>query len=138
MAKNAAKPPAPTERPVIHLELHTGDLSGALAFYGAVCGWRPERIRAGDGSYLTLGIGGRVGGGVVEHRQRGSLWVPYVAVPDLDRATERARGLGGEVVLERSGPHGRRSVVVSPEGGEVAFWQPHAQDCGDGAVAPGK
>ncbi len=32
--------------PVVHLELHTGDLEGACEFYARVCGWRPERITA--------------------------------------------------------------------------------------------
>ena len=33
-------------RPVVHLELHTGDLDRARAFYAEVCGWRPEHITA--------------------------------------------------------------------------------------------
>lgn len=110
---------------VIHLELHTGDLQGAVAFYAQLLGWRPETIHAGAGSYLALGMGDRVGGGVVQcpaaHRP---LWLPYVEVPDIDRTTERARNLGGEVMLDpREGPEGWRSVVSTPGGAEVAFWQ---------------
>jgi uncharacterized protein len=110
--------------PVIHLELHTGDLRGAVEFYTRLFGWRPERIHAGSGSYLALGMGNGLGGGVVECESEHPLWLPYVDVPDVKLTTERARDLGGEVLLgPREGPQGFRSVVATPNGGEVAFWQ---------------
>ncbi len=110
--------------PVVHLELHTGDLPAACSFYAELCGWRPERITAGGGSYLALEMGDGPGGGVVECGTAQSLWLPYVAVPEVDAATERARGLGANVLLEpREGPAGWRSVVAAPGGGELAFWQ---------------
>ncbi|MFL5907537.1 MAG: VOC family protein [Solirubrobacterales bacterium] len=110
---------------VVHLELHTGDLEGAVAFYAQLFGWRPERIRAGAGSYLALGMGRGVGGGVVECAATQPLWLPYVEVSDVARTTDRASGLGGKVMLgPREGPKGWRSVVSTPDGGEVAFWQP--------------
>lgn len=115
---------SPAANPVIHLELHTGDLRGAVDFYSRLLGWRPERIHAGSGSYLALGMGDGVGGGVVECEAKPSLWVPYVDVPDVAVTTDRARELGGDVLLgPREGPHGFRSVVATPDGGEVAFWQ---------------
>jgi predicted enzyme related to lactoylglutathione lyase len=112
--------------PVIHLELHTGDLAGAVSFYSELLGWRPERIHAGNGSYLSMRMGERVGGGVVECEAAGEhpLWLPYVEVPDVVVSTDRARELGGAVMLgPREGPEGWRSVVSTPTGGEVAFWQ---------------
>jgi hypothetical protein len=110
---------------VVHLELHTGDLRGAVDFYARLFGWRSERIHAGAGSYLALAMGDRVGGGVVECPSDQPLWLPYVQVPSVPAATDRAQGLGGEVLLApREGPEGWRSVVASPDGGEVAFWQP--------------
>ena len=110
--------------PVIHLELHTGDLRGAVDFYTRLFGWQPERIRAGNGSYLALGMGNGVGGGVVECDTKRSLWVPYVNVPDAAETTEQARELGGKVLLgPREGPDGWRSVVATPDGSEIAFWQ---------------
>jgi predicted enzyme related to lactoylglutathione lyase len=115
--------PAPNS--VVHLELHTADLRGAVDFYARLFGWQPERIRAGEGSYLALGMGDRVGGGVVECPAGQPLWLPYVEVRDVGATTDRAQGLGGEVLLgPREGPEGWRSVVSTPDGGEVAFWQP--------------
>jgi hypothetical protein len=115
----------PCAKPVVHLELHTGDSAGARAFYAEVCGWRAEPIAAGGGSYLALELGDGLGGGVVECGTRRPLWLPYVEVDGVASATERARSLGAAVLLEpRQGPAGWRSVVASPVAGEVAFWQP--------------
>ena len=110
--------------PVVHLELHTNDLSGACDFYARLCGWSTERIRTAAGAYRSLDPGDGLSGGVVECGTRRPLWLPYVEVPDVDAATDRARGLGAAVLLEpREGPAGWRSVVGAPAGGEVAFWQ---------------
>jgi predicted enzyme related to lactoylglutathione lyase len=109
---------------VIHLELHTGDKDAAAALYGELCGWAPEDVRSRHGNYLALRMGNGLGGGVVECPVRRPVWLPYVEVPDLGAATERARGVGASVLLEpREGPHGWRSVVATPTGGEIAFWQ---------------
>jgi predicted enzyme related to lactoylglutathione lyase len=111
--------------PVVHLELHTGDLPRACSFYAQLCGWRPEQIEAGALSYLALGLGDRVSGGAVECPTQRPLWLPYVEVAEIAAVTERARGLGAKVLLApREGPAGWRSVVAAPAGGEVAFWQP--------------
>ena len=111
--------------PVVHLELHTGDLPAASRFYERLCGWRPERVSAAGGSYLALEMGNGLGGGVVQCQTRRPLWLPYVRVGDVLEATERARSLSAAVLLEpREGPVGWRSVVAAPAGGEIAFWQP--------------
>jgi predicted enzyme related to lactoylglutathione lyase len=111
--------------PVVHLELHTQDLNGAREFYAEACRWRAERISAAGRTYLALEMGNGLGGGVVECETPRPLWLPYVEVPDISGATERARGLGATILLEpREGPAGWRSVVAAPAGGEIAFWQP--------------
>jgi predicted enzyme related to lactoylglutathione lyase len=112
-------------RPVVHLELHTGDLPGAREFYAGLCGWRPEQITLPSGSYLALEMGGPVDGGIVECAVRRPLWLPYVEVTDIEEATGRARALGARVLLEpREGHGGWRSVVAAAPAGEIAFWQP--------------
>ena len=111
--------------PVVHLELHTADAAAAGAFYSRLLDWRPERIEATCGSYLALGLGGGCDGGIVECGTRRALWLPYVEVAQIDAVTAQAGELGAAVLLEpREGPAGWRSVVTTPEGGEIAFWQP--------------
>jgi hypothetical protein len=112
--------------PVVHLELHTGDLPSARAFYGGLCGWRSAEVEVGEGEpYLALEVGGSVGGGIVECPTRRSLWLPYIEVAEIVAATARARDLGAKVLLSpREGPAGWRSVVSAPAAGELALWQP--------------
>jgi predicted enzyme related to lactoylglutathione lyase len=111
--------------PVVHMELHTGNLADACAFYEQLCGWRAQRIDEASGSYTALELGGAIGGGVVECESRRPLWLPYIEVADVAETTEQARGLDAFVLLEpREGPAGWRSVVAAPACGEIAFWQP--------------
>jgi uncharacterized protein len=82
-------------------------------------------VRAPAGSYLAFDTGGHLGGGVVECFTGRPLWLPYVEVDRIVRSTERARELGAVVLLEpREGPSGWRSVVSSPQAGEIALWEP--------------
>jgi predicted enzyme related to lactoylglutathione lyase len=115
----------PPPRSVVHLELHTPDQVRAAAFYAELLQWRGQVVRAEGGSYLSLDTGPRLGAGVVECSTRRPLWLPYVEIDRIDESTERARQLGAVVLLEpRAGPSGWRSVVSTPEAGEVALWQP--------------
>jgi len=112
-------------RPLVHLELHTGNQAGASAFYAQLLNWKPEAIKTLAGSYLALDLGGEVGGGIVECRVRRPLWLPYIEVDRIEECTARAQGLGALVLLEpRECPTGWRSVVSTQEAGEIAFWQP--------------
>jgi uncharacterized protein len=112
-------------KPVVHLELHTGNLARACLFYERLLGWRPERVHAGRASYLALETGGEVGGGVVENEADRALWLPYVETDNAVATTERARELGAAVLLPpREGPVGWRGVVSAPDGGALALWQP--------------
>jgi predicted enzyme related to lactoylglutathione lyase len=95
-------------RPVVHLELHTGDRARASAFYANLLGWRRQLIQAGRGSYLALDLGGG-----------------FVEVDQLQASTDHARQLGASVLLApREGPAGWRSVISAPQCGELAIWQP--------------
>jgi predicted enzyme related to lactoylglutathione lyase len=110
--------------PVVHLELHTGDLPRATALCEQLCGWRAERMETVSGSYLAFELGGQLGGGIVECGTARALWLPYVEVSQIDTATDLARQLGASVLLEpREGPAGWRSVIATPEAGEIALWQ---------------
>ena len=108
--------------PVVHLELHTGDLSRACAYYERLLGWCADEVS----TYTALEVG-NVGGGIVECAAAvRPIWLPYVDVPDVEAATDRARAMGASVLLEpRSGPAGKRAVVSSPIAGELALWEEH-------------
>jgi predicted enzyme related to lactoylglutathione lyase len=124
---------------LVHLELHTGDPAGACSFYEGLLGWDAERVESGGAApYLAMDLGGGLWGGVVGCEAPRPLWLPYVEVPAVGEATERARMLGAAVLLEpREGPAGWRSVVAAPAGGEIAFWQPKGGGAEPRRGAPG-
>jgi hypothetical protein len=109
---------------VVHLELHTHDLTAATAFYRELLQWRSEQIDSPWGGYRALLLGDRLDGGVVECGTQTPGWLPYVEVDRVDETTDRACELGASVLLgPREGPAGWRSVVRTPAGGEIAFWR---------------
>jgi len=109
---------------IVHLELHTPDVGRARAFCAKLCRWRIEQIEHASGSYHALQLSENLGGGLVECSTPRAVWLPYVEVARIDSATELARRLGASVLLEpREGPAGWRSVIATPEIGEIAFWQ---------------
>jgi uncharacterized protein len=110
--------------PVVHLELRTSNLSRACAFYTRLFGWGAETVHTASGNYLTLRVGDRIEGGVVEHDAKCPFWLPYVEVPDIGETAERACLLGASVLLPpREGPAGWRCVLAAPAGAAVALWQ---------------
>lgn len=110
---------------IVHLELHTHDLSGASTFYGHLLRWRTKQIHVRSDSYHALTLGGALDGGIVECGATRPTWLPYVVVEELEAMTERGRRLAASVLLEpREGPEGWRSVLATSEGGEIALWQP--------------
>jgi predicted enzyme related to lactoylglutathione lyase len=126
----------PSRDPVVHLELHTGDLARACAFYGLVCGWRPERIDTNAGTYWGLGLGGEFGGGVVECETPQPLWLPYIEVADVARTTEQARRLGASVLPSRAkaqrageASSARLPPGRSPSGSRRSILAPNSVEC---------
>ena len=110
---------------LVHLELHTSDLSAASTFTRQLLGWRTETLHCAWGTYHRLALGGTLDGGIVDCRARRPIWLPYVEVNDIEAITERGRALGAVVLLEpREGPAGWRSVLASSEAGEIGLWQP--------------
>ena len=62
--------------PVVHLELHTGDLAAARATLAELTGWHQRRVGTNAGSYLALELGANLGGGIVECATPRPLWLP--------------------------------------------------------------
>jgi predicted enzyme related to lactoylglutathione lyase len=107
---------------IVHLELHTPDLTGASAYYRQLLGWAPETVLTRCRPYVSLDAG--LSAGIVTCGTQVPVWIPYVEVDDVDAATDHAVSLGATTVLApREGPHGWRSVVRSAGGGDLAFWQ---------------
>ena len=75
--------------------------------YAELCGWRPEWIETRAGSYLSMELGDGFGGGIVECDAQRPVWLPYVEVPEIAEATDRARMIGASVLLAAARVPGR-------------------------------
>lgn len=105
-------------------DLITDDVAAAKAFYGELFGWRFEDTeRPGGGPYtLIVSRAGRYVGGMLEVPDPGdgrdySRWLPYLAVPDTDRAATATATAGGEIIAAARdlGAAARVAVVRDPQ-----------------------
>lgn len=97
-------------------ELMTPNTAGAQEFYREVAG-----LTATPGPYRMLIAGGQNVGGLIGPTPDGSMWpsggpeahwVPYIGVADVDAAAERARELGGEILVPPTDIPGYARVAV--------------------------
>ncbi len=79
------------------------------------------------GTYTLIGVGEGTGGGMMQHPVPGapSMWLPYVAVDDIDASTEKVKSLGGKVIVEpQEIPKvGWFSVFLDPTGAALALFE---------------
>jgi uncharacterized protein len=112
------------------IEIAARDQAG-LDFYPRLFVWEAETQPIPGGSYTWFSLGGRpVAGGFLLGEQQiadgmPAHWNLYVAVADVDGAAERAKGLGGTLVV---GPldipqTGRTAAVKDPTGAMICLWQ---------------
>jgi predicted enzyme related to lactoylglutathione lyase len=87
------------------IDLFTRDANRAPAFYTALFGYEVTPMTAGEGHrYRIFKQGGRPVAGLVELSWAGleDNWLPYFKVADVDRSIEKARDLGGKLILKSS------------------------------------
>lgn len=102
-------------------EIWTSDPPASMNFYSEVIGWQPA---AADGNgYVVFLSASEPRAGVVEidQGQAHTGWAPYIGVENLAATLERARELGGSVLLEPTTEvhDGRVAAIADPTG--VAF-----------------
>ena len=108
------------------IDLGTGDAPGAKAFYGGLLGWEFDDLPAGEqGTYAICRLGGKAVAGLYDLAEVPG-WGSYIKVADVDRATERARELGAEMLVEPfAAPGGGRVATVrDPAGATVSLSRP--------------
>jgi uncharacterized protein len=102
----------------VWFSLGTQDPGRAREFYASLLDWEigEEGMVAGrERPWAAIEEGGDGRSG----------WLPYVNVPDVDAATERAKELGASLLTEKTrGPAGDFTTIADPTGAPLALWQP--------------
>lgn len=111
-------------------ELITSDWQKAWAFYSGLFGWKTEMaVDMGPrGVYQTFGINGVHAGGMMTDATAPAAWRYYVAVEDIDAATQRL--VDGGATIQR-GPHAVPggawiTTALDPQGAPFAVSGPKA------------
>lgn len=128
-------------------DLMTTDPAAAQAFYTAIAGWGTEVWDGMGMPYTMWTVSGTPIGGVVplpdDAAARGTPphWMGYIGTTDCDATSEKAKALGGAVLVPPADipTVGRFSVLADPYGAVFAAFTPAAEPPGhEGAAAVGE
>lgn len=109
---------------IVWMDLLTADVATASEFYSDVFGWRIVTSDSGDYAYATLN--GRPVASIVAYDEdigdAEGLWLPSIAVADVDRAVDKVKAHGGTIVEPPEELPGRgRYVLIEDPTGAVAM-----------------
>jgi predicted enzyme related to lactoylglutathione lyase len=96
-------------------DFFTRDIEKTRAFYNALVGYEFRDLRTEDEhSYHLFSKGKHPRAGLVVHAWETveANWLPYVAVENIDAAIERARTLGGKLIVQK----GDVAILMDPSG----------------------
>lgn len=112
-------------------ELFSTDIAKSTEYLEKVFGWTHDEMPMPEGNYHLFKSGEEmVGGGMTMPPQMAEQnvpahWASYIMVDDVDAYTEKATGLGAEVVMPPTDIPGigRFSFIKDPQGAVVALFK---------------
>jgi len=119
--------------PFVHVELNTPDPRKAKEFYSKLFQWQFEEMpspEVPEDVYTLVRVGEGTGGGIMKQVPGGPAgWLAYVAVEDVQAATEKARQLGAQVMKDVTEvpEMGWFSFIRDPGGAVLGLWQTKAK-----------
>ncbi len=109
-------------------ELHGGDVNASAGFYAKVFGWqKKESMDMGEmGSYQMFGLGEVTLGGMMKNPPESPApphWNYYFNIDNIDRAVERVKAAGGQMVMDPMEVPGGDWVAmgIDPQGAAFAL-----------------
>ena len=112
--------------PFVHIELNTGDVAKAKAFYKKLFDWKLKDMPMGPSmTYTMLDAGKQPGGGMQQKMPESPpLWLPYVEVADVKKAIAKAEKAGAKIVVPFMdiGGNGYLGIFVDPTGAALGVW----------------
>ena len=125
----------------VWFDLFSEDASTSAAFYEALFGWTITPLGDPKGRISTISRQGRPIANLIglESRPGRAKWLCYLSVPDVDRALDRVRELGGSVHREARdlADMGRVAIVVGPQNASLGLVVSSSGDPADTGPAPG-
>ena len=130
--KHGFDPDLPVPGRVCWNEVLTTDDQKAQEFYSAVFGWKDDPKDIGEmGTYHCQMLGDKQAGGLMTNPMNGapSCWLVYFLVEDLAAATNRAKELGANAMMENTPiPEvGKFSMLADPVGAVFALFEANEQ-----------
>lgn len=113
----------------VWFDLITPKADEAQKFYTELFGWEVALMESEGGQYRALKIGDEfIGGGIMDRdlpEGVPSHWLAYLAVDDVDQATQTALDNGGQNPMPpmTMGDIGRFSIITDPQGATVALYK---------------
>lgn len=118
--------------PFVHIELNTTDVPKAQEFYSALFDWKLSDLQMEEGPYTMISVGEGTGGGMMQQPMPDapSTWIPYVDVEDINTATDKAKSLGAEVLVDVTEvpEMGWLSIFKDPTGAVLGLWETMAHE----------
>jgi len=114
------------------VDLQTTDQAAAKSFYGALFGWSFEDQPTPQGPVYSMALKGEgvVAGIAPQSPEMAAqsvppMWNTYLAVEDVDAASERVTAAGGQLAMAPFDvmDAGRMAFALDPSGAAVALWQ---------------
>ncbi|MNX67209.1 27 kDa antigen Cfp30B [compost metagenome] len=139
-----ASTPTASPSKFVWRELLTLDPEAAKRFYGELFGWQWTAMPMGEGHapYHQAAIGETTVAGILQLdcELDAAFWAPYIAVADVDGATETAASLGASVVVPPTDlPEvGRFSFLHDPQGAAFYLFCATNGESTDAAPTPGE
>ena len=126
-------PDVPVPGRVCWNELWTADPDKAMAFYGAIFGWKDDPTDMGEmGTYHVQMHGDKQAAGLMKPpADAPSCWCVYFLVEDLEQGAKKAQDLGGKMIVPPTPiPNvGRFSLISDPVGAVFALFEGDAKPC---------
>jgi uncharacterized protein len=112
-------------------ELFSSDPAASVAFYSAIGGFSADTMEMGEmGTYHLLKSDSEPRAGIMKQMmaEQPHAWLPYVQVASADATSDKAKRLGGTVIVPPTDiPNvGRFSIVADTQGAPIGLLQPAA------------
>jgi len=113
------------------VDLGTGDMAKATAFYESLLGWDALVGPPESGGYVMCQVNGRSVAGIgpkMGPSEAPSAWTTYLASDDVDATVAKIGPAGGQVLAEPMDVMdvGRMAVAADPGGAVFGIWQSRA------------